>query len=86
MFSNTTESGIVDLDSDKATDRPASSFPGKLTQLLRRRYQAFSGAPDKGLIILPCELIEDNGAVLKGIVLSHAGRWYNDTAFLTVDK
>ena len=80
-FSNTTESGIVDLESDKATDRPATSFPGKLTQLLRRRYQTFEGARDKGLIILPCELIEDNGAVLKGIVLNHAERWYGDAAF-----
>lgn len=80
IFSNTTESGIVDLESDKATDRPASSFPGKLAQFLRRRYQTFNGAYDKGLIILPCELIENNAAVLREIVLRHAERWYGDAA------
>ena len=81
LFSNTTESGIVERESDKATDRPASSFPGKLTQFLWRRYRTFGGSRDKGLIILPCELIEDNAAMLRKIVLGHAGRWYGDAAF-----
>ncbi len=81
IVSNTTESGIVDLESDKAADRPASSFPGKLAQFLRRRYQTFNGARDRGLVILPCELIEDNAVVLKEIVLKHAQRWYGDAVF-----
>ena len=81
VVSNTTESGIADVPSDKAEDRPASSFPGKLTQFLRRRYEIFRGALDRGLIILPCELIERNGATLREIVLNHARRWYADSAF-----
>ena len=39
------------------------------------RYTAFSGAPDKGLILLPVELIENNGGKLKECVLSLAKIW-----------
>lgn len=86
VVSNTTESGIAPSDSDRASDRPAASFPGKLTQFLRARYEAFKGSgarelAAKGLVILPCELIEDNGAVLRELVLGHAAAWYADPAF-----
>ncbi|WP_437971344.1 tagaturonate reductase [Sorangium sp. So ce260] len=81
VVSNTTESGIVSSPSDRATDRPAASFPGKLTQLLRRRYETFSGDRNSGIIVMPCELIESNGATLKSIVLDLAERWYGDARF-----
>ncbi|MCE5242105.1 MAG: tagaturonate reductase [Syntrophobacteraceae bacterium] len=81
VVSNTTEAGIAHAAADRAEDRPASSFPGKLTQFLRRRYETFRGAPGKGLIVLPCELIESNGAALREIVLEHARRWYRDGRF-----
>ncbi len=81
IVSNTTESGIVPSPADKATDRPAPSFPGKLTQFLRARYEAFAGEPSRGLAIIPCELIEDNAGKLRELVLDHAGRWYSDPAF-----
>ena len=81
VVSNTTESGIAPSPSDRAKDRPAPSFPGKLAQFLRARYEAFGGDPSKGLIILPCELIEDNGRALCDLVLGHAERWYADAAF-----
>jgi tagaturonate reductase len=81
LVSNTTESGIAPSPSDRAEDRPALSFPGKLAQFLRARFEAFGGDPDKGLVILPCELIEDNGRVLRDLVLGHADRWYADSAF-----
>jgi tagaturonate reductase len=35
VVSNTTEAGIAYVETDKADDRPASSYPGKLTQFLR---------------------------------------------------
>ena len=57
VISNTTEAGIAYDPSCKLEDKPASSYPGKLTQLLYRRYQHFGGDQSKGLIILPCELI-----------------------------
>jgi tagaturonate reductase len=81
VVSNTTESGIAPSPSDRAEDRPAPSFPGKLAQFLRARYEAFGGDPSKGLVILPCELVEDNGRVLRDFVLGHAALWYADAAF-----
>ena len=47
--------------------RPPKTYPGKLTQLLYKRYQKFNGAADKGLILLPCELIADNGIGIKEV-------------------
>jgi len=81
VVSNTTESGIAPSPADRAEDRPAPSFPGKLTQFLRARYEAFGGDPGKGLAIIPCELIESNAAILRDLVLDHAARWYSDPAF-----
>lgn len=75
MFSNTTEAGVVFNADDRLEDRPARSFPGKVTQLLWARWQHFSGAADKGWIILPCELIDDNGDTLRALVLRYAERW-----------
>ena len=39
IVSNTTEAGIAFNAEDKITDKPASSYPGKLTQLLYKRYE-----------------------------------------------
>ena len=65
VISNTTEAGIAFDSNCKLEDAPASSYPGKLVQLLYRRYQTFNGDMTKGLIIFPCELIFLNGHVLK---------------------
>ena len=61
VFSNTTESGIVLDETDRIENTPPKSFPGKLLAFLHHRYQTFNGAMDKGLFIVPCELIDDNG-------------------------
>ena len=61
VFSNTTEAGIVLDESDRIENTPPKSFPGKLLAFLHHRYQKFGGALDKGLFIVPCELIDDNG-------------------------
>lgn len=76
IFSNTTEAGIVFDENDCLEDRPQRSFPGKLTAFLYERYNAFQGDKDKGLIIIPCELIERNGERLKEIVLKYADLWF----------
>jgi tagaturonate reductase len=83
IVSNTTEAGIAFNQNDCKLSEPADSFPGKLTQLLYSRYQHFSGATDKGLSILPCELIEKNGDQLKQIVLQYATQWHLGEAFHT---
>ena len=82
MFSNTTEAGIAFNPDDRLEDRPADAFPGKVTQLLWARWQHFSGAADKGWIILPCELIDDNGDTLRQLVLRYAETWQLPAAFI----
>lgn len=75
IISNTTEAGIVYDPSCKIGDRPASSYPGKLTQLLYHRYNHFNGDVTKGFIILPCELIFLNGKELKKCILQYIELW-----------
>ena len=75
VVSNTTEAGIAYDPADRLEQTPPASFPGKLTAYLYRRYSHFGGAPDKGLVILPCELIDRNGDNLKAIVLRLANEW-----------
>ena len=81
VFSNTTEAGISLDPSDTADSAPPASFPAKLTRLLLTRWQHFNGAADKGWVILPCELIDDNGAALRALVLRTASEWQLPAAF-----
>ena len=75
VISNTTEAGIAFDPSCKLTDAPASSYPGKLTQLLYHRYKTFQGDMSKGLIIFPCELIFLNGHKLKETIYQYIELW-----------
>ena len=75
IVSNTTEAGIVYDENDELSLCPPKTFPGKLTKFLYERYMAFAGAEDKGLIILPVELIEHNGTKLKKYCLQLAKQW-----------
>ena len=71
LVSNTTEAGIEYLGTEKLTDMPPKSYPAKLTQFLYKRFEA--GLP--GMILLPCELIDNNGDNLKACVLKYADLW-----------
>ena len=75
VISNTTEAGIAFDPACKLDDKPASSYPAKLTQLLYRRYQYFKGDIKKGLIIFPCELIFENGKHLKECIRQYIDLW-----------
>ena len=81
VISNTTEAGIAFDPACKLDDKPASSYPGKLTQLLYQRFQYFKGAADKGLIIFPCELIFENGKHLKECIREYIKLWNLGEAF-----
>lgn len=72
IISNTTEAGIRYEEGDDLNALPPKSFPAKMTALLHKRYQKYNGAKDKGLLIICCELIEDNGSTLREYVLKHA--------------
>ncbi len=61
IISNTTEAGIAVDPTDTDFSVCPKSYPGKLLALLKRRYDKFKGAKDKGLAIIPCELIDNNG-------------------------
>ncbi|MBD0830847.1 tagaturonate reductase [Aestuariibaculum sediminum] len=75
IISNTTEAGIAYVESDTAEMQPPSSFPAKLTLLLHERYKHFNGAANKGLTIIPCELINHNSETLKEIILRYVIDW-----------
>ncbi len=75
VISNTTEAGITFDPSCKLTDAPASSYPGKLTQLLYHRFTTFNGDKTKGFIIFPCELIFLNGHKLKETIYQYIEYW-----------
>ena len=75
VISNTTEAGIAFDPACKLDDKPASSYPGKLTQLLYHRFQFFKGDKSKGLIIFPCELIFENGKHLKECIRQYIKLW-----------
>ena len=77
IISNTTEAGIVYTGQDQYADAPQASFPGKLTRFLHERFRL--GLP--GFILLPCELIDDNGPRLRETVLQTARQWGLDADF-----
>ncbi|KPC55200.1 tagaturonate reductase [Amantichitinum ursilacus] len=81
VVSNTTEAGICINNTDGFEDFPPSSFPAKLTRFLFERYRHFEGATDKGVVLLPCELIDHNGDALKQAVIHFAALWKLGDAF-----
>lgn len=70
IVSNTTEVGIQYVE-EKIDGVPAS-FPGKLLAVLWERFQYFKGASHTGFVIVPTELVVNNGLLLKEIVLKLA--------------
>ena len=81
VISNTTEVGIQ-LVEEKINENSPASFPGKLLAFLMERYHAFGGSKDSGMVIIPAELIPDNGTKLKEIILALAKYNNVDTALL----
>jgi tagaturonate reductase len=75
VISNTTEVGIALDESDAFDANPPQSFPGKLTRFLAERANAFDYDARRGLVVLPCELIDDNGTMLRDTVQALARRW-----------
>ena len=77
VVSNTTEAGIVYDPACNLADMPCASFPGKLTQVLYKRYQAGKG----GLVILSCELIDNNGKELLKCINQYIDQWGLEAGF-----
>jgi len=83
IVSNTTEAGIVFDNTDRFELEPPKTFPGKLTKFLYTRYEAFNGDMTKGLVMLPVELIDDNGIELERCVNELITLWNLPEAFRT---
>jgi len=81
ITSNTTEAGIRFNTEDTFDGNPQKEFPAKLTRWLYQRFQFFNGDKTKGCILLPLELIEDNGTVLKDTILKNSEHWQLGDAF-----
>src|SRR5574344_3031745 len=83
IISNTTEAGIAfdeaDVKVDMAKTLP-NSYPGKVFALLKRRYQALGMKGE--IAIMPCELIDDNGDVLRSVLLKLAAERKEDEGFV----
>ncbi|WP_031426201.1 tagaturonate reductase [Flavimarina sp. Hel_I_48] len=75
LISNTTEAGIAFDENDASNKHPHKSFPAKVTALLYKRFTHFKGGEDKGLTIIPCELINNNAGELKEIILKYTDLW-----------
>lgn len=78
ILSNTTEAGIAFDDTCRFDDAPPSSFPGKLTRFLYERFRLGG----KGFILLPCELIDNNGRELQRCVEQTISLWDLGDEFL----
>lgn len=77
IVSNTTEAGIVYDPACQPNDCPPSSFPAKLTQVLLARYNA----KKPGVVVLSCELIDNNGKELLKCVNQYIEQWGLDEGF-----
>jgi tagaturonate reductase len=64
VISNTTEAGYALDPADTAADAVPRSFPGKLLKVLHARWDA----KRPPVTVVPCELIEGNAGILKGVV------------------
>jgi len=75
IVSNTTEAGIKYSKVDFPENDCPATFPAKLTAFLYQRFKAYNGSDEHGFIVIPCELIENNGTTLKDCVLRHSNDW-----------
>lgn len=81
IISNTTEIGIVLVEADAYNEKPVS-FPGRVLSILEHRYRSFNGNAGSGMVIVPTELIVDNGMALKKIIITLAKLRGLDDTFL----
>jgi len=81
IISNTTEVGLQYVAEDIRAGVPVS-FPGKLLAVLHSRFIKTSGDVNAGLVIIPTELLPDNGSLLKSILNKLAAHNDLDKSFI----
>ncbi len=82
IISNTTEVGIVMPEQEDINAAPPHSFPGKLLAFLYKRYKVFGGSDASGMVIVPTELITENGSKLKAILTDLSKRYELEEKFI----
>lgn len=82
ILSNTTEAGLQYADEKIRPGEVPISFPAKMTAVLYERFKNLGGTPNSGLVILPCELVVNNGTVLREMILKLAAQNELDPAFM----
>jgi tagaturonate reductase len=82
IISNTTEVGLSLKEDDDIHADPPESFPGKLLAFLYKRFKHFNGSIESGMVIIPTELIVDNGKLLKKYLLQLATANNLETSFI----
>jgi tagaturonate reductase len=83
IISNTTEAGLTYEPINYIAGEPIRNYPARLTVFLHRRFQHFAGDLGHGLLILPCELLQNNGDLLKQYVLRYAREFGFGEEFVT---
>ena len=81
IVSNTTEAGIVYDAGSMFDQQPPVTFPAKLTRFLYERYRVFGGEKGRGMVILSCELIDNNGKELRRCVDQYIDQWQLEDGF-----
>jgi len=81
VISNTTEVGIQLIKDDIKSGTPVS-YPGKLLAFLYERFTYFNGSKESGFVIIPTELITENGKKLKAILLELSHQNSLETQFM----
>lgn len=78
VVSNTADRGYEVAEGDSPCKTLPRSFPCRLLKLLRARFEAGRA----GVTLMPCELVSDNGQVLRRLTLELAGEHYADDGFI----
>lgn len=82
VISNTTEAGLTYKPENLFSGIPAS-FPGKLCIYLLERFNSIGHLTESEMVILPTELLSENGQLLKNYLLRHSIENNLPEAFLT---
>lgn len=82
VFSNTTDVGLSLGEKDLHDDLPPDAFPSKLTRMLKERFDHLGKKKSPGWIIMPCELVQENGRILRELVTQTAINWAYPAEFM----
>lgn len=80
ITTNVSEGGLALDERDELQSTPALGLPGKLAQLLFHRWKALAQGAEIGLV--PCELVDNNGELLRSLIIEQAGRWELEKDFV----